>query len=43
MQFYQCYTACWVYADKAGGEVLPGWPVEPVDLPTCELTVEDAG
>ncbi len=43
VQFYQCYTACWVYADKGGGEVLPGWPVEPVDLPTCELTVEDAG
>jgi hypothetical protein len=43
VQFYQCYTACWVYADHITGDVIPGFPVQPVEPPICDLTVEDAG
>lgn len=40
VQFYQCYTACSVYADSTGGPK-PAFPIDPVELPTCELVLED--
>jgi len=43
VQFYQCYTACWVYADEGGGTTSPAGPIEPVPPPECELVVETAG
>ncbi len=41
VQFYNCWTACWVYEDAETGTVAPGQPVVPVELPECELPLEE--